>query len=974
MNAPHDSLRHDPHDPDHDSGEPRDPRHERLCAFLFGELDDDERRAILAELQRDPELRAERARLEATLGLIERAIPEPELSPAVQETLRRAAERLGKGGAGAAPTPWSWRLLRGGSGLARLAAAALVVLGGGLVLRAWLAGESVSPAGTVARRGALEQSDTAVSRAKQPELESLGYAGGAAANAKEAGEAGELRLGLVERRDEPAAAGVEYVQDFDTEAPPTSGEDLFFDEAAPVSKEAPVPSAEESLAAPGEYGEYKGPGDSAPPAVTLSGRASAGGGRKRGYGGVSRATGTPAETALPPASTPATSMPLTPFPQAEGEGGAKAVQQELANLPPASPGPAGAGDGASGPLLEENALEALRALGYAGDDDGGSVLDEVQAAVSAETALGEDDATGRRAAAGASREALERRARAASDELVLGCRVQAGERPADMFLRYFGDHPFVATEAERLSTFAADVDTASYGLARRTLRAGRLPPPEQGRTEEFVNAFRPDFPAPARGTFALGLELAPSRFGPDRNTWMLRAVVRAREVDALERQPVALTFVVDVSGSMDEPDRLPLVKSTLRTLLAELDAADSVALVAFRESATVVSEMVSAANQRGQLEDALAGLDARGGTSVEAGLLAGLELAARALTPHAVNRVVLLSDGVGNIGETDQARILSKVEELRAAGLYLNTVGVGLGDHHDAFLEQLADRGDGLCGYVDSEESARRALVEDFTGAFQPIARDVKLQLEFDPAAVESFRQLGYENRALAHADFKKDEVDAGEVNAGHQVTALYELRLRPGAASTAALATLRVRHKPPFAIDRGDASARAGEEAEVAQELQATLTLADAAMAFDALPFGYRRAVLVAQLAEHLRRSVHAHDDAFGELVAEARRLAPLLRDPDFDELLELLDLAQPLLAAERAQEDPELYALSRELCELRYRQAHRELVHGEVAEDDLAAENRRIAELEELVRQSVRTRCGLPQVLVVEEAGGER
>ena len=268
---------------------------------------------------------------------------------------------------------------------------------------------------------------------------------------------------------------------------------------------------------------------------------------------------------------------------------------------------------------------------------------------------------------------------------------------------------------------------------------------------------------------------------------MLRVTVRGKDVADFERQPLALTFVVDVSGSMEDGGRLQLVKDALLLLLRRLAPSDSVAIVAFSDVAHVETPMVSAGN-RGVLEDAVARLAIAGGTNIEAGLVQGYEVASDGLTPHAVNRVILLSDGVGNIGATEQAEILARVDGERAKGIYLNTVGVGMGNHDDDFLEQLADQGDGLCQYMDSPAEARKALVDEFTKTLQPIARDVKIQVELDPNQVESYRQLGYENRVIADADFRNDAVDAGEVNAGHQVTALYEVvrsnRRRSGRAA----------------------------------------------------------------------------------------------------------------------------------------------------------------------------------------------
>jgi len=288
--------------------------------------------------------------------------------------------------------------------------------------------------------------------------------------------------------------------------------------------------------------------------------------------------------------------------------------------------------------------------------------------------------------------------------------------------------------------------------------------------------------------------------------------------------------------------------------------------------------------------------------------------------PGAVNRVVLCSDGVGNIGETEAKALLARVEEARAKGVYLNTVGVGMGNHDDAFLEELADKGDGVCNYVDDDAEAKRVFVDGLARAFQPVARDVKLQVEFDAAQVERWRLLGYENRALRSEDFRNDAVDAGEVNAGHQVTALYELVRNPGSGP---VATARVRYKPPFALDEGRTGERAAAESEVARELERVVRGGDVLPGFAAGSPGFRRAVLAAQFAEVLRASEHARGDSFARLLQEAKAVESLLDDADFREFLELLALANPLLDARAKSETPRVQELSDRLARLQYEEA---------------------------------------------------
>ena len=483
------------------------------------------------------------------------------------------------------------------------------------------------------------------------------------------------------------------------------------------------------------------------------------------------------------------------------------------------------------------------------------------------------------------------------ERILTTCLRRPGERPGAMFFRFWGDNPFELSQLDNQSTFAVDVDTASYALARRMLVEGYLPTREQVRTEEFLNYFKPDVPAPEEGDFAIHTDLVASRFGVGiaprsgrvEAPHLLRVVVRGREVSRLERKPLALTFVVDTSGSMKKNRRLELVKHALRQLTNQLDGRDAIALVAFSNEARLVLPMTSAAN-RGVIESAIFGLNPDGGTNADAGIRLGFELALNELTLEATNRVVFLSDGVANIGETDQERIAESVKAHREKGIYLNTIGVGLENHNDVFMEQLADKGDGICNYVDSADEVERALVENFTGAFEPIARDVKIQVEFDPRFVHRWRLLGYENRAIADADFRNDAVDAGEVGAGHQVTALYELDLNaiPDGADPS-LATVRLRWKQPSGPER-DPLEDGATEMEIGVNWNTRTH-------FEGASVGLRRSVCVAQFAEILRRSIHARNDSLDELISVAATLERELADPDHIEFMTLLMRTRELI-----------------------------------------------------------------------------
>jgi Ca-activated chloride channel family protein len=478
--------------------------------------------------------------------------------------------------------------------------------------------------------------------------------------------------------------------------------------------------------------------------------------------------------------------------------------------------------------------------------------------------------------------------------IIESCRPRPNELPRDMFFRWYGDHAFQRAALDRLSTFAIDVDTASYTLARKYLAAGQIPPKEAVRTEEFVNYFKPDLGAPTDGSpFAIWLEAAPSPFGnaDGKSRWLLRVGVRAKDVAKEARPPLRLAFVVDTSGSMAQENRLELVKHGLRLLASQLDARDKIAIVRFASDASVVLQWTSAAD-RASIEAAIHGLSPNGSTNAEAGLKLGYDLAVAGLDAESTNRVVILSDGVANTGQTDQDRISADVKDKRQRGIYLNAIGVGMGNHNDVFLERLADQGDGQCSYIDDELEAKRALVDQFVAQTTPVARDVKIQVEFDPAQIESWRQLGYENRAIADVDFRNDAIDAGEIGAGHQIVALYELEpIADPTRGDGPFTTIRLRYKQPYV-------AGAASQNETAQEITATIPAAAIRTTIDEASVGFQQSALVAQFAEFLRRSVHARGDSIDDLLARVVALAPRIASTEFTEFTQLVDRSRTLIA----------------------------------------------------------------------------
>ncbi|WP_306332585.1 VWA domain-containing protein [Streptomyces sp. KL118A] len=343
------------------------------------------------------------------------------------------------------------------------------------------------------------------------------------------------------------------------------------------------------------------------------------------------------------------------------------------------------------------------------------------------------------------------------------------------------------------STFALDVDTASYGFARRTLAEGRLPDPSTVRPEEFVNSFRQDYPRPDGDGFSVSVDGART----DDDGWSLVRVGLATrgEPGGTERPPAALTFVIDVSGSMAEPGRLDLVKQSLGLMTDRLRPDDSIALVTFSDTAKTVLPMTrlgDTGDGRARVHRAIEGLEPTQSTNLEAGITTGYDTAVRGRKEGATNRVVLLSDALANTGETSADGILDRISDARREhGITLFGVGVG-SDYGDALMERLADKGDGHTTYVSNEEDAREVFCEQLPAHIELRARDAKAQVSFDPETVERFRLIGYDNRAVADDDFRDDSVDGGEIGPGHTVTALYAVRARPGADGRLATANVR--------------------------------------------------------------------------------------------------------------------------------------------------------------------------------------
>jgi Ca-activated chloride channel family protein len=345
----------------------------------------------------------------------------------------------------------------------------------------------------------------------------------------------------------------------------------------------------------------------------------------------------------------------------------------------------------------------------------------------------------------------------------------AGER-----YNRFAENRFLAVAEQPLSTFSIDVDTASYANVRRFLTAGQRPPRDAVRIEELVNYFRYAYPQPAGDDpFSVTVEAAacPWRAGHR----IVRVGVQGRDVRRDARPAGNLVFLVDVSGSMDEPNKLPLVKRALGMLLDELTENDRVAIVTYAGNAGLVLPSTSG-DQKQKIRAAIDALEAGGSTHGSAGINLAYEQAAERFIPGGANRVILCTDGDLNVGVTSDEALVELIARKAKGGTFLTVLGFGEGNLQDEKMEKLADNGNGIYAYIDGVREARKVLVEQLTGSTITIAKDVKIQVEFNPAQVASYRLLGYENRILAAEDFRDDKKDAGEIGAGHAVSALYEI------------------------------------------------------------------------------------------------------------------------------------------------------------------------------------------------------
>lgn len=459
--------------------------------------------------------------------------------------------------------------------------------------------------------------------------------------------------------------------------------------------------------------------------------------------------------------------------------------------------------------------------------------------------------------------------------------------------QYF--NPFIIPSAQPVSTFSIDVDTASYTMSRNYMLVKKLrPPPELVRTEEFINYFDYGYKPPSAGTFAIYVDGAPSKFKPKLH--LLKIGVKGRRLGREERRIAVLTCLIDTSGSMDQPERIGMVKKALRLLIENLNQRDHIAILTFDTTANLLLTYTPA-EQKDKILAEIDSIKCGGDTNMSEGFLLAYQLASKNFISGAENRVVVMSDGLANLGHTEADDILRIVKKYTDEGIYCSIYGVGTKSYNDAMLQRLANKGNGVYAFIDSEAEAKRLFVDELSASINTIAADVKIQVEFNPVMVERYRLLGYEKRQLKKEDFRDNAVDAGEVGSGQSATALYELQLKstrpiyhqnvleniPESQRRSQIAVVRIRYKR---VDTG-----------AIEEIEQRISVADFVDNFERAGVYFRLASAVAEFAELLRNSPYAGNGGFEAVSRVLDRVSTELHwDKRIQELAQLVRIAPTL------------------------------------------------------------------------------
>jgi Ca-activated chloride channel family protein len=446
----------------------------------------------------------------------------------------------------------------------------------------------------------------------------------------------------------------------------------------------------------------------------------------------------------------------------------------------------------------------------------------------------------------------------------------------------YGINKFKETSSEPDSTFAVDVDTASYTLMRNSINnANSLPGKESVRIEEYVNYFDYSYPKPEKG-FSINTEITNSPFTKDANKKLLRIGLQGREIKIENRKDAIITLVIDTSGSMTEKNKLETIKSSIKIFLKQLAPKDRISIIAYSNEAKILIDNADI-SQENQILDALSKLQSSGGTNIEAGLTKGSEIAQKNYVSGAINRVLLCSDGANTMGESNAKAILDRIKkQSEVSGINFSSIGVGFENYNDQFLEQVATNGDGYYAYIDSIKEAVKVFVENATNTLQVIAKDAKVQVKFNPKSVSSYRLIGYENKILNSSDFRNDKVDAGEIGPNHSVTALYEIQTLPDSKESN-LVDVVMRYKD---VDLN----------ETVLETSKSVLTSEIEPDFNKASYSFRLASTVALYAEILRGSYWSLENNLDNVSNQITSLQSIKSDEKVSELKTLVDKAKAL------------------------------------------------------------------------------
>jgi Ca-activated chloride channel family protein len=471
---------------------------------------------------------------------------------------------------------------------------------------------------------------------------------------------------------------------------------------------------------------------------------------------------------------------------------------------------------------------------------------------------------------------------------------------------HIDENPFLEAARAPLSTFSIDVDTASYSNTRRFLKDGQLPPKDAVRIEELVNYFSYDYPQPVgNAPFSVTAEIAEAPWNTQHR--LVHIGLQGKRIPVESLPPANLVFLLDVSGSMNEPRKLPLVKSAVRMLTEQLRARDRVAMVVYAGSSGLVLPSTSG-DRKGEILAAIDRLEAGGSTNGGAGIQLAYRIAQENFIRGGTNRVILATDGDFNVGTTSEGDLVRLIEEKRQSGVFLSVLGFGTGNVKDSTMEKLADKGNGNYAYIDTLNEARKVLGEQIGGTLFTIAKDVKIQVEFNPRQVTAYRLIGYENRLLRDQDFNDDTKDAGEIGAGHTVTALYEIvpfgqkYENPGVdplkyqkpaqpsemANSNELMTVKLRYKEP----------------DENQSKLISVSLADSKAKLDTASENFKFASAVAEFGMLLRDSKYKAQASYNKVLELARSSTGADTQGYRSEFIQLVETAR-MLSSQRASRD---------------------------------------------------------------------